>query len=187
MLPARGRLYIVYTRYGFAACLLFIVGAFIHGALVARFLPAAGPLRFHPLFTVGMSFERSTVISMSVADPRLTVLPMLVHAQCSKDQHRAQSWLVHCPVVIRSLPVQSSPPVYSQYTACSPRTNPDLIKFFRIFEISGLGRARGQPDLRHWTETYCMQIPLHRQGNPHVKQTVVVRYRFHGRGHELSH
>ena len=64
--PVRGRLY---TRYGFTAYLLFIHCAFTHGALMACSLPSAGPLGVHPSFTVGFSFERSTVILMNVADP----------------------------------------------------------------------------------------------------------------------
>ena len=147
MLPARGRLY---PRSEFAACLLFIVGAFIHGALVARSLPAAGPLRFHPLVTVDLSFERSTVISMCVANPDSPCVRCLFKPSAAK----ASIGRSHCPVVVRSLPVQSSQPVCSQYTACSPRIKPDLVKFFGIFETSGYGQARGQPDLGHWTETY---------------------------------
>ena len=134
MLPARGRLYIC---YGFTACLLFVHCAFAHGALMARSLPAAGPRRVHCVSTVGLLFERSTVISMCVADPRLTVRPMLVCARCSEAQHRMQSWFAHCLVVVRSLSNRSSPLVYSQYTACSPRMSPDLNTFFWIFESSG--------------------------------------------------
>ena len=54
--------------------------------------PALFPLRvhcvyIHPSFTVGFLFQRSTVTSLTVADPRLTMRPMLVHAQCCKGQH----------------------------------------------------------------------------------------------------
>ena len=88
--------------------------SFIARLPMARSWPALHSLRVHCVFTVGLLFERSTVISMCVADPRLTVRPMLVHAQCSKGQHRAQSWFAHCPVVVRSLFNRSSPSVYSQ-------------------------------------------------------------------------
>ena len=57
--------------------------------------------------------------------------------------------------MVRSLPVQSSPQVYSQCTACSPRINRDLIKFFGIFKIFGYGLALDEPDLRHSTDAYC--------------------------------
>ena len=133
----------------------------------ARSLPAAGPLRVHCVSAVGLLFEQSTVISMCVADLRLTVRPMFVCAWCSKDQHRAQSWFAYCPVVVRSLSYRSSPPVYSQYTACSPRISPDLIKFFGISESSGYGRARGQPDLRHAAATYCMTLNVKILTNDH--------------------
>ena len=39
--PVCGRLY---TRYGLAACLLFVQCEFAHGSLTVRSLPAAGPL-----------------------------------------------------------------------------------------------------------------------------------------------
>ena len=175
MLPARGRLY---TRYGFTACLLFIVGAFIHGALVARSLPAADSLRVYPLFTVGLSFERSTVISMCVADPRLTVRPMRVQAQCRKGQHRAQSWFTNCPVVVRSLPVKSSPPVYSQYTACSPRIHPDLFFFFRNLRDF---RPRASPGPTRsqtidWPVLYT-QIPPEFVASSYYSRHKVIRHR----------
>ena len=89
------------------------------------------------------------------ADPRLTVRSMLVRAQWTKGEHRTQLWFAHGPVVVSSLPVQSSPPVYSQCTACSPRINRDLIKFFGIVETFGNGLALNEPDLRHSTDTYC--------------------------------
>ena len=97
--------------------LLFIVGAFIHGALVARSLYALGPLRVHSLFTVGLSFERSTVISMCVTDPRLTVRPIYLFTLDAAKVYIGRSH--GSPIVqfvVRSLPIQSSPLVHSQYT-----------------------------------------------------------------------
>ena len=71
---------------------------------------------------------------------------MLVHARCSKGQHRAQSWFANDPVVVRSLPIQSSLRIHSQYTACLPQISRDLIKFFGLVQTSGYGLARSKPE-----------------------------------------
>ena len=88
-------------------------------------------------------------------DPRLAVCPMLVCAQCIKGQHRARSWFAHGPVVVSSLPIQSSPAVYSQCTACSLWISPDLIKFLGIIPKSGYAFTQGQPDLRQSAAANC--------------------------------
>ena len=54
--PVCGRLY---TRYGLAACLLFVQCEFAHGSLTVRSLPAAGPLHVNSSVS---PFERSTVV-----------------------------------------------------------------------------------------------------------------------------
>ena len=59
-------------------------------------------------------------------------------------------WFAHCPFEVRFQCI------YSQCTACSPRINCDLIKFFGIFETFGNGLALNEPDLRHSTDTYCI-------------------------------
>ena len=65
---------------------VFVHCALAHGALVARYLPTAGPLRVHPLLTVGLLFNIKTLGNIERIE-ETTLLGVILNSDLSWFPH----------------------------------------------------------------------------------------------------